>query len=474
MSNVIRRIMFVHSNNPVVWVQPNAGSVGTFDGGQLISVPLEATGVAPVSYAITPALPDAPDLTITGSTLTGWFPVGVFDASDMPSWVSPPAGSLGDFKEYEAITPIDLVVTPVAGRTIASMFTLSGVLPPGLVLTGSTITGTLAEAYGDSQPPAPTTWVSPPQGSLGTVPLGGSLSATLSATGNGAVSYLLVAGALPPATVLDGASGVISGTPDITKVPGSNYTYSFTIRATDAAGGYSDRAFSVTLARDSTKSLMHFELSLADEKGLGYVGQPVSPDTFTQLSAAFGYGFHVLADTNPSPGGVVGIWSQHSFALGPQFTISSRWYKPSSPDSFALPLVCFGDRKSGNPEGVELHLVYDSALGQARLALKYGAVGSGYRYTTPAIAFTHYNNIHYEMVVDGTTVYLFVAGTLVGTHSMVGYSSPTSGAILSLGVGEDKFTESPTGLALVSEFYARSGVAHTVSFAPPTLPYTGV
>jgi hypothetical protein len=85
-------------------------------------------------------------------------------------------------------------------------------------------------------------------GTLGTQYETTAISKSLSATGDGTVTYSLVSGTLPPNSTLNTSTGAISGTAPVTN---SSTTYNFTIRATDAQNQDTDRAFSITLDPDS-------------------------------------------------------------------------------------------------------------------------------------------------------------------------------------------------------------------------------
>jgi len=67
-------------------------------------------------------------------------------------------------------------------------------------------------------------------------------STTLSATDDNVVSYALQSGTLPTGITLNGTTGVISGTSSATS------SFTFTIRATDSVGNFTDRAFTLSLA----------------------------------------------------------------------------------------------------------------------------------------------------------------------------------------------------------------------------------
>jgi hypothetical protein len=88
------------------------------------------------------------------------------------------------------------------------------------------------------------TW-STAAGSLGSVAQGGSISFTVTATSDSAVTYSIVSGALPTGGSLNSSTGAITGTESGSDT--SETVYSFTIRATDAEAQTADRAFSITV-----------------------------------------------------------------------------------------------------------------------------------------------------------------------------------------------------------------------------------
>ena len=75
----------------------------------------------------------------------------------------------------------------------------------------------------------------------------GSISTTVTATGDDPITYSVVSGTLPTGSTLDTSSGLISGTASATA---SSTTYSFTIKATDAQNQDTNRAFSITVNPD--------------------------------------------------------------------------------------------------------------------------------------------------------------------------------------------------------------------------------
>ena len=106
-------------------------------------------------------------------------------------------------------------------------------------------------------------------GTLGTQYETSAISKSLSATStDGAVTYSLVSGALPPGSSLNTSTGAISGTAPATN---SSTTYNFTIRATDAQNQDTDRSFSITLDPDNvTWSSPSDNISLTAAPGSAY------------------------------------------------------------------------------------------------------------------------------------------------------------------------------------------------------------
>ena len=107
--------------------------------------------------------------------------------------------------------------------------------PDGLAVRSSTALLTVSDAP---------TW-STAAGSLGSVAQGGSISFTVTATSDSAVTYSIVSGALPTGGSLNSSTGAITGTESGSYT--SETVYNFTIRATDDESQVADRAFSITV-----------------------------------------------------------------------------------------------------------------------------------------------------------------------------------------------------------------------------------
>ncbi len=81
-------------------------------------------------------------------------------------------------------------------------------------------------------------------GTLGTFSAGGSVSATISASGDSTLAYSIASGSLAGGLSLNSSTGVISGTESGAS---ATTTYTFTARVTDAEGQTADRSFSITI-----------------------------------------------------------------------------------------------------------------------------------------------------------------------------------------------------------------------------------
>ena len=84
-------------------------------------------------------------------------------------------------------------------------------------------------------------------GSLGTIYETGPANSSVFATSNSTVTYSISSGSLPPGVSLNSATGVLSGT---TQLTGANTTYNFVIDATDLENQNSSRSFSLTVNTD--------------------------------------------------------------------------------------------------------------------------------------------------------------------------------------------------------------------------------
>ena len=81
-------------------------------------------------------------------------------------------------------------------------------------------------------------------GSLGSFSAGGSISATISASGDSTIAYSIASGSLAGGLSLNTSTGAITGTESGAS---ATTTYTFTARATDAEGQTADRSFNITI-----------------------------------------------------------------------------------------------------------------------------------------------------------------------------------------------------------------------------------
>jgi large repetitive protein len=187
-----------------------------------------------------------------------------------PVW-NTPSGSIAIKNEGETVNAT-FQATPAAGRSMAKYIITSGSIPWGLYLHSTTgvLSGTLADnmvnpdvaPYIDpSLDPVISDTVSIQgsnqtviaNGSLGSYAKGSVLSITFSSTfssGRSLNSYYISDGDLPFGLVLNGATGVLSGTISLTRAVSKTYTFSLSVR--DKNGAFNmintaSRTYSITV-----------------------------------------------------------------------------------------------------------------------------------------------------------------------------------------------------------------------------------
>lgn len=272
---LLNDILYVNSSP--VWTTA-AGSLGTFDEKTTQSVQLVTTDIeeTPVTYSITSgSLPSGITLSSSGlisgtlsevsSTSTYNFTVTASDGANVaprsffisvtnlpPSWVTP-SGSLSTFTKD---VPYSTTIQATDAHEITYSL-VSGSLPVGLSLNLSSgiISGTptgdtsqtftvratnLGGDYADrifNIPNAGPTWIT--ASPINTFTRNSAYSTTLIANDDSGniPTYSLFSGSLPDGLSLNSSSGVISGTPT------SSTAATFTVRASDINGNYSDREF---------------------------------------------------------------------------------------------------------------------------------------------------------------------------------------------------------------------------------------
>ena len=128
-------------------------------------------------------------------------------------------------------------------------------------------------------------------GSLGTAYEAGSISATLTATGDAPITYVLATGTLPTGSSLS-SGGSLSGTAPATA---SATTYNFTITAKDAQNQTTNRSFSLTINPDVVTWSSPANLTTYNV----YTNAAIANVTMSATSAAGG-SITYTADTLPS------------------------------------------------------------------------------------------------------------------------------------------------------------------------------
>ena len=187
------------------------------------------------------------------------------NVDDAPVWTLS-SGSLGTYIEESAMSVTASATDESDPLSSALIYTLtSGSLPPGLSLSSSTgaisgtptniATGNTTSSFtlnafdGRNNTPRNYSititdrgpvWVT--AATLSSFTKSVAYSTTLSATNDdaGAIAYTLFSGSFPTGITLDSSTGVLSGTPS------SSDNTTFTIRATEANGAYTDRQFTLS------------------------------------------------------------------------------------------------------------------------------------------------------------------------------------------------------------------------------------
>jgi len=208
-------------------------------------------GSAKIPDAVFPAVLPA----IDGSNLTGVAETKPTISSISPSTIDNTASNIVITGTNFEITPnVELISTTGAitlantvTRNSATQLTINATLvtdgtyfvrienPNGLAVRSSTALLTVSDAP---------TW-STSAGSLGSVSQGGSISFTVSATSDSAVTYSYT-GSLPTGASLNPSTGAITGTESGSDT--QETTYNFTVTATDVESQTASRAFSITVS----------------------------------------------------------------------------------------------------------------------------------------------------------------------------------------------------------------------------------
>ena len=316
-------------------------------------------------------------------------------AGAAPTWST--AASLPTFTRAVAYSTT-VVATDETGSTI-TYSTVSGSLPTGLTLNGSTgvISGTPTTALTTTYTiratdqggnfvdraftltnagPAWTTAA----GQLSVATVSSAYSSTITATDDSgtAPTLSIISGSLPTGLSLNTSSGAITGTPSSAPAEGAT----FTVRATDANGLVADRVFSIPFLRSTTftttsnwtapaglTSIDALVVAGGGAGGVGYGG--------TWYSGGGGGGGGVSAGT-------------YTVSPGTQYTVTIGG--PSSPSSIGSVVSANGGSggggSPGNRSGYGGASGGNSGAGANGVENAYaGAGGTGYYWSTNA---THY------------------------------------------------------------------------------------
>ncbi|GAB2511943.1 putative Ig domain-containing protein [Lysobacter humi (ex Lee et al. 2017)] len=460
-------------------------------------------GVAPYTYAVTAgALPNGVTLSSTG-TLSGTpTAAGTFNATITATDANGQGGSRAYSLQIAAPT---LALVPAAGALTAAYnspyaqaftasggtgpytYAASGSLPPGVTLSGNTLTGTptapgsyaftitatdtgstgagapfaIAQNY-TLQVAAPTITLTPatlPDGSAGV-----AYSQSLAASGGIApYTFTISAGALPNGIAL-ASSGALSGTPT------QAGTFNATVTATDANGQTGTRAYTLQIAAPvlalSPATLPQGTRTVAYSQALSATGG-TAPYTYAVTAGALPAGL-TLSTTGTLSGTTTAIGTfnvtitatDSSTGTGAPFSTSR---------AYALVIVDQAPVAAASSQTV----AYGASATPLTLALSGGAPTSLTLVTPPT---------HGTAQVTGTTISYTPAAGYAGPDSLT-YTATNSGgssapATVSITVSAPTLSISPAtlpgataGTAYSQAFSTAGGVApYTYAVASGALP----
>ena len=211
-----------------IWVLPsadgNADQVIKTNGSGVLSFVDQSTSTNPTVSSISPATitNSATNITITGTNF-----VTVPNVEFMST-----AGAIVTANSVSFTNATTIVAN--ATLTTDGTYFVRVENPDGLAVRSSSALLTVSDTP---------TWTTS-SGSLGSNASGSSVSYTIAATGDSAITYSIASGSLPGGTSLNSSTGAISGTESGAT---AETTYSFTARATDAEGQTADLSLSITI-----------------------------------------------------------------------------------------------------------------------------------------------------------------------------------------------------------------------------------
>lgn len=303
------------------------------------------------------------------------------------------------------------------GGTAPYTFGVNGSLPPGLQLNGATLQGTptaggtytftvvVTDKNGQTGTSSYTVVIGPAQitvapSVLGTITAGASFSQALSASGgNGAYTYSVIAGSLPPGLNL--SNGRVVGTPTYSG------SYDFTVQAQDSSTG--SGPYAGTVRYTGTVSPPRISLSPSSVPGTAY-GQAI----FLTFTASGGTGTYSYSLSGSLPGGL---------SFNPATATLSG--TPTQTGTFTFTVAAQDQTTGGSFSGVQTYTLTVSA---ATITFTPGNVSNG-------VAGAQYSNVTFNAtggvgpyhfaIVGGSGslpagITLSSSGTLSGTPTSTG------------------------------------------------------
>lgn len=211
-----------------IWVLPSAdgtnGQVIQTNGSGTLSFTDQSTTTNPTISSISPSTitNSATNITITGSQFVSVPQVEAISTT----------GAITSANSVSFTNATTLVANFTLGTDGTYFLRIEN--NDGLAVRSSSALLTVSDAP---------TW-NTASGSLGSFSAGGSISATISASGDSTIAYSIASGSLPGGASLNTSTGAITGTESGAS---ATTTYTFTARATDAEAQTADRSFSITI-----------------------------------------------------------------------------------------------------------------------------------------------------------------------------------------------------------------------------------
>ena len=301
---------------------------------------------------------------------------------------------------------------------------------------------------------------------------------SLSATGDGTITYALKSGSTLPSGISLASNGVISGT--MSSPPESDTTYNFTVIATDSQNQDAERAFSVTASAGegvvfaNNVLLIHAD-GTNNQNNHTFLDSSNNNLTITRSGNATQGSFSPFSQTG---------WSNYFDGTGDNLTLSRNVaLLPASNTDFTMEawiyLSSYNTSQSSQIMGLRERGVSQSWILYANSSgTLFFEIGP-----TPTFSLSSSSNTiplntwkHVAVTRNGTSannVKLFIDGVQVGQGSTNISTADSDTNVFSIGADQDGDEDNLTGY--ISNLRIVNGTAvYTSNFTRPTTPLTAV